>query len=75
MSIVVKEEEVLTFAKRMRLRVKTQTHESIRVQVQWRVDRRCIIVAWKAFPKEVASLVMKYLGNEYEMETIENEER
>jgi hypothetical protein len=36
--------------------------------IQWRYDRRSIIVKWNRFPKEVVSIMMRYVGNEYERE-------
>jgi len=36
--------------------------------IQWRYDRRSIIVKWNRFPKEVVSIMMSYVGNEYERE-------
>lgn len=66
MSIVVKQEDVLSLAKKMHIRSKYRNIIVLHQQVQWRFDRRCIILKWKCLPKEMASLIMTFLGNESE---------
>jgi len=69
MSIVVKQEDVLSLAKKMRIRSKHRNIIVLQQQVQWRFDRRRIILTWKCLPKEMASLIMTFLGNESEMQS------
>jgi hypothetical protein len=69
MSIVVKQEDVLSLAKKMRIRSKHRNIVVLQQQVQWRFDRRRIILKWKCLPEKMASLIMTFLGNESEMQS------
>ena len=71
-----KEDVVYDLARTMNINYKHMNFHVICQCVQWRIDRRCIILTWKKVPNEIASLIMCFLGNEKEQyEEKERKER
>jgi len=65
---IVKQEEVLVHLLDEHIPSKHRTFLVLHQQVQWRFERRRIILAWKCIPKNIASFIMTFLGNESEMQ-------
>ena len=72
----VEEDVVYDLARKMNINYKHMNFDVICQCVQWRMDRTYIILTWKKLPKEIASLIMYFLGNEKEQcEENERKER
>ena len=66
---LVQEKNVKTLARQMNIKTRKRDIITITRHVQWRLDRRTIVLKWVRFPEVLASHIMAYLGNECEVES------
>ena len=70
----VSEEEVMTLASSMRLPKKREKLVLLK-QVEWRLNKRIIILKWTKFPTDLVYHVLSYIGNESERESLKEENK
>ena len=71
---IVKEDEVTTLARSMRLPRKREKMVLLQ-QVEWRLTRRMMMIKWERFPPDVVALMLSFVGNESEKESIKKENK
>jgi len=70
----VSEEEVMTLARSMRLPKKRDKLVLLK-QVEWRLNKRIIILKWTKFPTDLVYHVLSFIGNESERESLKEENK
>jgi hypothetical protein len=71
---LVLEDEVTTLARAMRLPRKRDKLVLL-LQVEWRLTRRMMVIKWERFPPDVVALMLAFVGNESEKESIKKENK
>ncbi len=71
---LVLEDEVTTLARSMRLPRKRDKMVLLK-QVEWRLTRRVMMIKWERFPPDVVALILAFVGNESEKESIKKENK